>query len=520
MPIVYSDVMPTDRWQAEQWYNTLDCCVTVEIHEALAKDPAAQATYAFERGLQGILLDMMLTGFRIDPHWRTQNIIRLEREGAFLPGRLDRIAEVIWGKGLNPNSPKQLLDFFYSKEIGLGLPEVWISQKGVRKLSTNREALEKLELYYVAQPFINCIFAIRQARKQLGVLRAGVDADGLLGQPGLRMRCTYNPTGTETGRLASSQNVWGRGTNLQNITDELRRTFVADLDHFLLYVDGEQAESRYVGFIHGELFDDWTYLDACEAGDLHTSVTKLVWPLLAWQGTPKGDREVAEQPFYRWFSYRDMAKRGGHGTNYYGQPPTMAKHLKVPKELIEEFQRKYFSAFPAMKRWHTWVSGQLGRTSSITTAVGRERTFFDRPNDDATLRKAIAFEPQSGVADIINEGGIRVWRKFPNIKPLAQIHDAYIFQIPGTPDTQAPLIQSILETFQVPIRSRRRPDRVMIIPSEAKVGWNWGSCELDKPIEKRTHKDGNPDGLRKWKGRDGRTRSEDPEAPMLDRVIL
>jgi hypothetical protein len=64
MPIVYSDVMPTDRWQAEQWYNTLDCCVTVEIHEALAKDPAAQATYAFERGLQGILLDMMLTGFR------------------------------------------------------------------------------------------------------------------------------------------------------------------------------------------------------------------------------------------------------------------------------------------------------------------------------------------------------------------------------------------------------------------------------------------------------------------------
>lgn len=514
MPIIFSDQKPSDPWLVEQWYNVLDCCVTREVYDAIAPLPEAHGVYAFERGMQGVALDMMLTGFRIDPHWRNMNIARLAKEEARLQKALDLIAEVIWGKGLNPNSPKQLVEFFYGP-TNLNLPEVWISQKGVRKISTNREALEKLEAYYVARPFINCIFALRGVRKQLGTLRSGVDPDG-------RMRCTYNVCGTETGRWASSQNVWGRGTNLQNITDELRRAFVADPGTFLLYVDGEQAESRAVGFIHGELFDDWTYLDACESGDLHTLVTKLVWPHLPWTGDPKLDRAIADEPFYRWFTYRDMAKRGGHGTNYYGQPWTMAKHLKVPRELIEHFQRAYFAAFPAMRRWHTWVSGQLGRCSSLTTFVGRERTFFGRANDDATLREGIAYEPQSAVGDIINEGGNRVWRKFPEIKPLAQIHDAFLFQVPGHPDDPDNLIRipAILETFQVPIQSRRRPERTMIIPSEAKLGWNWGSDEMSKPVDKRTHKDGNPDGLRKWKGRaDGRRRTEDPTAPLLDRVV-
>lgn len=514
MPYIDSTTKPEGSRLVEWWYNSLDCAVTLEIYDIIGPKEEARDTYAFERGLQGVALEMMLTGFRVDPHWRATQIARLEKECTRLQTALNLIAYEIWDQPLNPNSPAQLVEFFYRR---LKLPEVWISQKGVKKLSTNREALEKLSAYYIAQPFINCIFALRGARKQLGTLRAGIDPEGFLGVPGMRFRSTFNVCGTETGRWASSQNVWGRGGNKQNITDELRRTFVADPGHFLLYVDGEQAESRAVGFIHGELFGDWTYLDACESGDLHTLVTRLVWDDLPWTGDPKKDREIADSPFYRWFTYRDMAKRGGHGTNYYGQPPTMAKHLKVPKDLIERFQQKYFAAFPAMRRWHTWVSGQLGRTSSITTFVGRERTFFGRANDDATLRKAIAYEPQSAVGDIINEGGSRVWRKYPQLKALAQIHDAFIFQVPGHPDdpTNKILLPQILETFSVPIRSKRNPERVLRIPSEAKVGWNWASTDP----KCKTFTDGNPDGLAKWKGHDGRSRIENPETALLDRVI-
>jgi DNA polymerase I-like protein with 3'-5' exonuclease and polymerase domains len=44
-----------------------------------------------------------------------------------------------------------------------------------------------------------------------GVIQTALEPDG-------RMRCSYNPGGTETHRLSSSENVFGRGTNLQNIT--------------------------------------------------------------------------------------------------------------------------------------------------------------------------------------------------------------------------------------------------------------------------------------------------------------
>ena len=43
------------------------------------------------------------------------------------------------------------------------------------------------------------------------VIQTLVEADG-------RMRCSYNPGGTETNRLSSSENVFGWGTNLQNLS--------------------------------------------------------------------------------------------------------------------------------------------------------------------------------------------------------------------------------------------------------------------------------------------------------------
>ncbi len=505
MPLVLSDQVPTDSRMREWWYNSLDAAVTLEIHEVLARANAGTGVYAFERAMQGPALEMMLTGFRVDPIWKSASITRLEKEEGRAQEVLDKLAYAVWKRPLNPRSPDQLKDFLYNE---MGLPVQHKNVKGERKVSTDRECLEKLDDYYQARPFIQLIFASRDARKKLSTLRTGVDPDG-------RMRCTYNVCGTESGRWASSKNVFGRGGNMQNITEELRRAFVADPGHILVYVDGEQAESRAVGFIHGRVFDDWRYLDACEEGDLHTFVTRNTWTHLKWSDDPKENRAIADTPFYRHFTYRDMAKRGGHGTNYVGTPWTMAKHLKVPKQLIEEFQKGYFATFPAMRKWHLWVAQQLMLHQSITTFVGRERTFFGRPNDDATHREAVAYEPQSVVGDLVNEGGYRIWRQFPEATCLAQIHDAYLFQIP---DNRLDLVDRMRDAFAIPVTTR---GRTMLIPAEAKVGWNWAGVDSKDPKtgEYRFYKDGNPDGLAKWKGSDTRTRREDPSTPLLDRVL-
>ena len=286
-----------------QTYCGLDCCVTLEVWEELQRTfNQPPEIYNFERALQGPYLEIMQRGFAVDAQARAAaaGVLRERIQG--LQGTLNQLAMAVWDKPLNPRSPKQIQDFFYGR---MRLPQVWILQKGERKLSTNREALEKLEVYLYARPIIAAILAIRDLAKQLEVFETEIDSDG-------RFRTSYNIAGTETGRSSSSSNAFGTGGNLQNISPPLRYVFVADPGRKLCQIDLEQVEMRDEGFFIGCLFDDWKFLDACETGDAHTVNSRLVWPELGWTGDIKRDREIAERPFYRQFSYRDMAKRGGH----------------------------------------------------------------------------------------------------------------------------------------------------------------------------------------------------------------
>jgi DNA polymerase I-like protein with 3'-5' exonuclease and polymerase domains len=382
------------------------------------------------------------------------------------------------------------------------LPEVWISQKGERKLSTNREALEKLEVYLYARPVVSLILGIRDLAKQLEVFETEIDPDG-------RFRASYNIAGTETGRPSSSSNAFGTGGNAQNIAAALRYVFVADKGWKLGVIDLEQVEARDVGYLTGVLFDDWTYLDACESGDLHTRNARLVWPELPWTGDPKKDRALAEQNFYRDFSYRDMSKRGGHLSNYYGTAWTMGRSLKIPIKLAEDFQHRYCkgpaAAYPCIPRYWQWVAQALQTTNSITTPFGRQRHFFGRPGDDTTLREAIAFVPQSMTAERMNLGLWRVWKAMPQVQLLAQTYDSITFQYREEEDENE-VISEILERIKVPLTSPG--GRVYTVPGEAKVGWNWANRHNDgKPLGKGNRF--NPLGLVKWKPgfRDSRTRN-------------
>lgn len=498
--------------EALQIYNGLDSALTVEIFEEITGPnmvnitPAARRVYDFERAMQAPALEMMLRGWRVDLFARDMAVAKLRSERVKLQTLLDELVLVLWdgGKtpldpkkkkpGLNPASPKQMREFFYDR---LKLPEQHSFAKGVRKVTTNRDALEKLHAYMFARPFINCILEIRDRTKKIGVLTSEVDPD-------YRMRTSYNVTGTETGRWSASTNAFDGGTNLQNITEALRHIFIADPGKKLAYLDKSQAESRVLGAIIWSLFGDATYLDACESGDLHTYVAKLIWRDLPWTGDPKLDKEIAERKFYLHFSYRDMAKRGGHGTNYYGTARTMAMHLKVAIALIEHFQENYFLAFPGIREYHKWVARQIQTKGQyIETMLGMGRHFFGRPGDDATLREAIAFSPQSVVGQLLNLALWRNWNKLPQIERLGQIHDAIVIQYPEQDEEEILAHAKMLMPTPILIRGRE-----FTIPSDIMVGWNWGKASPT-----------NLDGLVKWTGADGRKRTFDPESSGLDRVI-
>ena len=477
-----------------QTYCGLDSCVTLEVWDALnASHGEPGLIYNFEKALQAPYLELMQRGFRVNNSTRHRRIGDLQRRKERLGKILDELAHAVWDRPLNPNSPAQVKDFFYK---AMALPEVWISKKGERKLSADREALEKLETYFYARPIVATILALRDVNKSLSVLESGIDPDG-------RFRSSYNIAGTENGRPSSSKNVLGLGGNAQNITPELRDVFVADSGMKMVVIDLEQVEARDVGFICGVLFDDWTFLDNCEGGDLHTNNAKLVWPHLPWQGDPKKDRAIADQLFYRTFSFRDMTKRGGHLSNYSGTAWTAARSLKVPLPVMVEFQARYCRggripsgefvqpAFPCIPRYWQWVGTQLQTKGYLETLFGRRRYFFGRPDDPATLREAIASVPQGTTADRMNLGLWRTWRHEPRAQLLAQTFDSITFQIPEGPHENS-IIEHVLDLIRVELRAPN--GRSYIVPGEAKVGWNWGYQTKDP-----TGRLVNPEGLVKWK---------------------
>lgn len=494
--------MPLSSTEQHWLYNGLDCALTHEIYHVIEPqlDAVTRATYEFEKSLQGPVLEMRLRGVLVDQGRRAEVIGEYGKQLVHLEANLSRLLRE--GLGLiefNWRSPKQLLELFY---VVLALPPIKKrNSKGIYAPTVDRDALERLDVHFYAQPIIAHILALRDIGKKIGVLKTEIDSDG-------RMRTSYNIAGTTTGRFSSSLGDFGTGGNLQNIEQRLRSVFIADEGYKFAYIDLEQAESRLVGAIEWNLFKDARYLDACESGDLHTTVCCLAWrEQLTWTGDIKRDREIAEQPFYRQHSYRHMAKVLGHGTNYNGKPFTMAKHTKLDQKLIAQFQDKYFAAFPAHRQWHARVAQELYVNGFLTSVSGRRRWFFGRRNDDATIREAIAFDPQGSVGDILNRGMLEVWRT-SQCQLLLQIHDAILVQYPEHQEPE--ILPKILATIKVPVQLKH--DRTLVIPSEAKIGWNWGEWDAGT----------NPDGLVKYSPTkpDARRRSRPAKAAsILDRFV-
>jgi DNA polymerase I-like protein with 3'-5' exonuclease and polymerase domains len=519
-----------DEMTALQVYNGLDCAVTFEVWESLTNDletaehsDNAKLIYSFERAMQAPSFVMSRRGVLVDKMWR--GIVRSEllNELRLHFWRFQKLAEAVWGIpfagkkplnideetkrafSLNYNSPNQLKEFFYET---LGIEPHYSYTKGNAKISVNREALEVLLNYRFAAPFARYIILMRDLKKKIDVLSKAISLDG-------RMRCSYNVAGTETGRWSSSQDPFGSGDNLQNWTKKMRRCIVADPGKKLWSIDLSQAESFVTGGLAYRDGRDRSYLDACRSGDLHTGVTKEIWPDLPWTGDRERDKAIAESPFYHALSYRDTSKRLGHGSNYYGKPPGMAKQTKVDKESVATFQLKYFRKFKGIKAYHNMQANRLQMDFFVRTSLGRVRHFFGRPDDDSTLRKAIAFDPQSTVGDLLNLALWRVWNELdawgPSNGPLElllQVHDNIVFQLPDDPSSEA-IVQRVLSLLEVPLRYS---DETVIIPADVETGWNWAPQKVDKK---------NADGLIAWKGpgTDARKRISVPNTAGLDRVL-
>lgn len=458
MRIIETDNLPPMGLDLQQMvYNGLDGMMTMEVDAAIPHTP----TYEFERSLLPLVLEMMQRGILIDQGRRDSMVAHLQQRLIKIAGNFDTLCNGVWGKTFNPRSYLQLQDLLYNR---LFLPQVIVSKKGEKKVSTDRDALEKLHREYSrAMPVTSHLLKMRDLEKTIETLTKSLSPAG-------RWHANFNIGGTDTGRWSSSSHPFDWGSNLQNIDDYIRRIFIPDPGYIFFNCDQQGAEARVVGYLAG----DTDYIKAVESGDVHTMVAAMVFGF-----EPK--RHLADRKYYREMSYRDIAKRAAHGSNYGGSAYTIARTLKVETKLIEEFQSKYFRTFPNLRKWQVWVAQQVQTHRQLVTPFGRIRNFWDNPKDDTTIRAAIAFVPQSTVGDMTSRGLLAIRNAIPEAQILNNIHDAAFGQIPlHMKDVLVPRIVETL-TFPLQVKDIWGNIREMTIPWESQTGMNWGKKKKDNP---------------------------------------
>jgi DNA polymerase-1 len=482
------DILNLPQWDREQVYNGLDVLITHDVHSAIhgQLDEGTAATYAFSKALQGPVLEMGIRGVLVDQARRLEVINLFADQIDQIETRLAKLVRDGFDLPVfNWRSPRDLAHLFYTV-IGIRP----IIRQG--RPTVDLGAREKIATYPVATALISHINVLADLGKKLSTLQTEIDPDG-------RIRTSYNIAGTNTGRFSSSLSEFGTGGNLQNIEESLRSIFIADPGWKFAKCDAKSGESYAVGAIEWNLFGDGTYLDAVESGDVHTTVARMVWPELPWTGTTSVDKELAERPYYRGHSYRFMCKKLGHGSNYGGRAATLAAQSRIESAVVEEFQDKYFAAFPAHRRWQTNVDDQLRRLGYLVSLTARKRWFFGRRNDPSTLREAIAYDPQCSLADIVNRAMLSIWRQRIALIVMHD-HDALTFMYREKDEPY--VIPKLQEALVVPVPLSQ--GRVLKIPYDVETGWNKGHY----------HPDTNPDGLRPYRGAD--TRRRQPIRDILD----
>ena len=437
-------------------YNGADCVATYLIYEELShythltpyKEHLAKLAPLNEMAIRGIRVDFQERG-------RIAKVVNAERDEIIR--QLDYIAKEVWGREeINWSSPHQVKDILYRQ---MDLPE----QHTQGRVTSDKKALEKLRKYLYAQPIVDRLLLYSDLSKQLENLGSHPQPDG-------RIHSYWSTAGTKTGRLSARKDVFRWGTNLQNEDRRLRRCYIPDPGYVFIQADLPQADSRNLGAMCYKLFDDATYLDACESGDLHTTVVKMVFVDLPWGTAP--DRTIANQNFYMHDSYRDTCKRLGHGTNFLGTPYTMALNTRIRQAVITEFQRDYFKAFPSIQKYHAWVEEQLEDSGTLTTLYDRRRRFHGRPSDPSTIREAVAYIPQSMTAHQIDEGMLKLWDD-DRVQLLAQVHDSVLMQVRKEHADEI-CNEVIPAAYDNPILIGENDRPFLVGPIDIEVGMNWG----------------------------------------------
>jgi DNA polymerase-1 len=316
------------------------------------------------------------------------------------------------GCQFNINSTKQLRVVLFEN---LKLPVV---KKGKTGPSTDEEVLRKLADKHKLP-------ALLLEYRQLAKLKTTyVDTLPELINPQTgRVHTSFNQTGTETGRLSSSN------PNLQNIPikteigSRIRQAIISSSkENYLLSCDYSQIELRILAHLSK---DKNLILAFNQDRDIHKATASLIYSL--------DEKDVTD-------AMREVAKRVNFGIIYGLSSYGLSRDLNIGVEQAQGFIDTYFLKYPMVK---DYIDEQIKRAQKegfVTTILGRRRYLPEINNKNMSLRqfaqRQAANTPiQGSAADLIKLAMIhihsQIQKKDLKSRMLLQIHDELVFDSPA-----------------------------------------------------------------------------------------
>lgn len=487
-------------------YNGLDTLYTYEIHESQMQElkGSALSHYNFNMRLLPLFSYMMRRGINYDTVGASQRLSVVQSQLAEICDAIEAVTNF----KLNPGSPKQMNDVFYKK---LGFEPQYQIENGrkTNRLTCDNEALLTLRRK-TNHPVVQQVLtwrAYNEIRKQLSFI---TEADG-------RIRCVYNHVGTETGRLSCSGTHFNAtpekakrkstGGNLQTVTKVLRDLYLPDPGLYINQNDLEGADGWTVA-AHCAKWGDETMLLDYRAGIKPAKVIALLYMQHTGQlsvTTAKINTLtraqikdlIATTTIPEWLYF--TAKRAQHATNYGVKKRTMSIQILrdsykltgtpiiVPEATCLLFQQLYLSRYTGVIHWQNATKRQLEDFGYLECASGQVRHFLGRRTDDATLKEALAHEPQANTTYATNQAMLAVWEDPENLLPpdsprvfryelLHHVHDALLAQF--HPSDLEWVRAKTKQWFTKPITIAGIP---ITIPFAGGYGLSWGGCEEKHP---------------------------------------
>jgi DNA polymerase I-like protein with 3'-5' exonuclease and polymerase domains/uracil-DNA glycosylase len=443
--------------ERQYWlYNCKDVLTTLEIHHrqiAVLEQQGLRPVYNHLMRLYAPVLAAMTQGIRWDQGGAETLGSHLAAEMAVDRARLHKL----FGHDVNPRSPHQLRKLFYED---FRLPPI-IHPKTKRPTLDEAALVELRKTHPIFHRPITLILNFRQKGVLLSTYVNHHRA------PDCRYHTSFNIGGTETFRFSSSANVYGEGTNGQNIPPEIKILLKPDKDHTVMDWDLDRADAQVVG----AEAEDAALLSAFRRGEnIHVKNAKDLFPATrGWSDEAIVASQDVEDQYKRYYY---LAKTGVHATNYLVQPRTLARTLGITVREAELFRKRWFGLHPGIQRWHTRIELQLKHQSFVTNAFGFRRFYFERI-DLPLVQAALAWIPQSTVAIVIAKGMAEVYERLAEeVDILLQVHDSLVLQTKTDRVRRlAPIIRDCL-LVEVPYRDP------LIIPVGVKTSEvSWGACK-------------------------------------------